>query len=400
MNNGRFQSAIIIIYIYIMKKINIDEFNKRLHLRNEHISVLTYINSRSECEVICHKCGRKWKTLGKDIMCRPYCSLCKIKPKLSDEEKKERFIAKAINKYGNKYDYSKVEYVNCKTKVCIICPIHGEFWQTPDKHLSKMYGCPKCGQYNSNLKRKKTQEYFLEKSKQVHFNKYDYSKTCYVNSHKKVKIICHEKDIFGNEHGEFFVEPIRHWNGTGCPKCGGTQKLTTDLFIAKAKLIFGEKYSYEKTVYNTTRDSVIITCPIHGDFKQIPNYHLCGNGCPMCNESHLEREVRLFLDLNSIIYDYQKRFEWLGRQSLDFYLPKHNIAIEYQGSQHFEKDKFYKDISITQERDKRKRELCCDNGVQLIYYLDKKYNKHVEDLGIPYFNDCESLLSFINDNFS
>ena len=56
----------------------------------------------------------------------------------------DKFIKKAKTIHGNKYDYSKVKYVNNHTKVCIICPIHGEFWQTPMKHLIGR-GCPKCG---------------------------------------------------------------------------------------------------------------------------------------------------------------------------------------------------------------------------------------------------------------
>jgi conserved hypothetical protein len=52
-------------------------------------------------------------------------------------------IAKAKLVHGDKYDYSKVDYSNAHTKVCIICPNHGEFWQTPNNHL-RGHGCPKC----------------------------------------------------------------------------------------------------------------------------------------------------------------------------------------------------------------------------------------------------------------
>ena len=57
--------------------------------------------------------------------------------------KKGDIIIAAIEKYWDKYDYSRVKYVNSKTKVCIVCPEHGEFWQTPSKHLLGQ-GCPKC----------------------------------------------------------------------------------------------------------------------------------------------------------------------------------------------------------------------------------------------------------------
>ena len=57
----------------------------------------------------------------------------------------EEFIRRARLVHGDKYDYSKVVYVNSTTDVCIICPIHGEFWQRPAEHL-RGKGCVKCGQ--------------------------------------------------------------------------------------------------------------------------------------------------------------------------------------------------------------------------------------------------------------
>ncbi len=374
-----------------MRKIDKIEFNRRLHLRNENISVLTYIDGRNKCDVICHKCGHEWKTLGKNIMDRPYCPICKKRYLLSSEYRKDVFLKKAIKKYGYKYDYSKVDYKSYDEQICIICPIHGEFWQTPLSHLCNKHGCPKCGHDETNLKKLKTYEYFLERSIQKHRNKYDYSKVEYVNSHKKVKIICHEKDIFGNEHGEFFIEPTLHWSGTGCPKCGGTHKLNTEIFIAKSKLIFGEKYIYDKTVYKTAKEKITITCPIHGDFEQIANYHLSGCGCPMCKESHLERQIRLFLQENNIDFEYQKRFDWLGKQSLDFYLPQYNVAIECQGSQHFEKNRFYEELYVVKKRDEKKRLLCDENNVKLIYFLNSKYNKYLLNCNNVVCNTVEEL---------
>ena len=80
---------------------------------------------------------------------------------------------------------------------------------------------------------------------------------------------------------------------------------------------------------------MIITCPIHGDFEQTPHNHLQGKGCPLCRISHLEKEVGETLKRNTIQFEKEKQFEWLGRQKLDFYLNDFNIAIECQGKQHF-----------------------------------------------------------------
>jgi protein-arginine kinase activator protein McsA len=121
-------------------------------------------------------------------------------------DRKERFIIKANEKHGEKYDYSKLEYVDAHTKVCIICPKHGEFWQTPNSHLNGC-GCPKCGG-NKSL----TTEEFIEKAKQIHGEKYDYSKVEYVNANTKVYVIC-------PIHGEFWVTPANHLRERGCSQC-------------------------------------------------------------------------------------------------------------------------------------------------------------------------------------
>lgn len=119
---------------------------------------------------------------------------------------KEKFIEKAKLIHGDKYDYSSVEYVNAMTPVKIICPEHGEFWQTPNNHLR---GC-RCPRDSFN-RRMDTND-FVTKAKLVHGDKYDYSKVEYVNSKTKICIIC-------PEHGEFWQQPSMHLRGHGCPEC-------------------------------------------------------------------------------------------------------------------------------------------------------------------------------------
>jgi hypothetical protein len=118
----------------------------------------------------------------------------------------EEFIRRAKKVHGDKYDYSKVEYKGTHTKVCIICPIHGEFFQTPNNHLHGQ-GCLACGG-----RKQLTKEEFIQKAREVHGDKYDYSKVEYVNKNTKVKIIC-------PIHGEFEQEPNSHLEGKGCPNC-------------------------------------------------------------------------------------------------------------------------------------------------------------------------------------
>ena len=118
-----------------------------------------------------------------------------------------------------RYDYSKVKYINSANKVKIICPIHGEFEQLPNKHLIGQ-GCKECGILNSNKNKCLTNEQFIEKSQKIHGLKYDYSKVKYINSQQnKVKIIC-------PIHGEFEQLPWSHLCGSGCKKCSNGQQIS------------------------------------------------------------------------------------------------------------------------------------------------------------------------------
>ena len=123
----------------------------------------------------------------------------------------EEFIQKAKAVHGDKYDYSKVEYVNSKTKVCIICPEHGEFLQTPEKHLIGR-GCPACSRVTLARRFSMGQDKFIQRANEVHHGKYDYSQVVYINSHTLINIIC-------PLHGVFCQDPSSHLKGCGCPTC-------------------------------------------------------------------------------------------------------------------------------------------------------------------------------------
>ena len=87
--------------------------------------------------------------------------------------------------------------MNNKTKVTIICPIHGEFQQTPDSHISQKAGCPKCGRIKAKIKQLSTVEEFINKAEKIHKGKYDYSKVNYQGATIPVEIVC-------SKHGSFW----------------------------------------------------------------------------------------------------------------------------------------------------------------------------------------------------
>lgn len=144
------------------------------------------------------------------------------------------FINKATLIYGDFFDYSKVDYLNANTKVCIICPIHGEFWQTPSRHLSGDK-CPYC--FKSI---KKTTEQFIKEANEKHGNKYDYSKTIYNGNKKYVIITC-------PFHGDFKQKPLSHLQGQGCPKCNIShleQIIENALVFSNINFAYQQKFSW------------------------------------------------------------------------------------------------------------------------------------------------------------
>ena len=196
----------------------------------------------------------------------------------------DEFIAKAKLIHGDKYDYSKVEYIGALKKVCIICPDHGEFLQTPNNHTQGQ-GCPKCKGDKIRERFSSSKEEFIKNSRKVHKDKYDYSKVNYDGSLTKVCIIC-------PKHGEFWQRPNAHTQGQGCPKCGlqnsrEKQASRKEEFIKKARKVHKDKYDYSKVDYVNAMTKVCIICPDHGEFWQRPNAHLSGHGCPKRKKNQL-----------------------------------------------------------------------------------------------------------------
>ena len=275
-------------------------------------------------------------------------------------------ISKSKLTHSIEYDYSKVVDSKLSDNITIICPIHEEFHPRLSRFL-RGSNCPKC-----IGKCKKDIYQFITDSNKIHGNFYSYDKFNYRHSHIPSIVTC-------PIHGDFLISPTNHiHNKCGCPKCAIEKakrvlSSTTEEFITKAKSIHRGKYDYSKVEYINNHTNITIICPNHGEFTITPNNHLRGRGCPVCKESHLEREIRNFLLENNIEFEYQKKFDWLGKQSLDFYLPKYNLGIECQGKQHFGEGNWNNSFNDIIESDIRKYNLCKENNVNLIYYTKADY---------------------------
>ena len=409
----------------INKTLPFDVIQERINVFNPYLKLKkdTYIDTKHKCLAICDKCGYIWNPRVNDLLnghC--VCMQCqkeiiknkdkkkkkvnysiflrKIEEKRSESERE--FIKKSKSKYGEKFDYDMCYFLTKTNKVLLYCKKHNHwFYVTPKSHLIQTYGgCDLC--YNEHKikqseERRITVDEWKEKCKLNFDNKYNYDLVTTIDNLNVdiVNIIC-------PIHGVVQISARAHYyDKTNCPKCTNRYELTKDVLICKCNEIHNGKYNYgnlEERIYNR-KEKIKIFCSKHGIFQQRISDHLSGCGCPKCNMSHLERVIINFLEKNNIEYCYQAKFDWLGQQSLDFYLPQYNLGIECQGSQHFFDSKMFKNkIEYVKKLDEKKRLLCKENGVNLIYYFDKKYNKYFNYNDNKYFNTTDELINYIYEN--
>jgi len=306
--------------------------------------------------------------------------------------------------HGDRYDYSLVKdfiesnnYNGVKTKLPIICREHGLFFQDYGHHYNRKHGCPKCAKNGV----KYTFEEYKKKIKSIFGDDIIVLSNDYKNSHTKMKFLC-------KKHGEFETKPYYLLQNHGCPLCGSEKtgdaiRLTQEQFIEKARVVHGNKYDYNKSVYIDYETSLTIICHKknrkgveHGEFQQTPHSHLHGCGCQICNRSHLEREIADILDNENIKYEEQKRFLWLGLMEVDFYLPDYDLVIECQGEQHYvpcnfgSKEKTPEEMfKYVKERDEKKKRALEEHGLDVIYYT------HYVEENENTFNTKENLKKYL-----
>lgn len=345
---------------------------KKVHGNKYDYSLVEYNTVHVKVIIICHTHGNFEQT-PKNHLKGQNCKKCVIK---SESEKRRlgngEFIRRAKIIHGDKYIYDNVNYITKHTKVDIVCKKHGLFRQRPNDYL-RGQGRNKCAKKYSP-----TNSEFIQIAKQIHGDKYDYSFIDYKNNKTKVRIFCKKCNKI------FEQIPIDHIiNGSGCPKCGGTQKLSIKEFIEKANNTHGNLYDYSNVIYKDHQTKVNIICKKHNkSFTQTPNSHLGGSGCPYCMDSKGEKKIMEILDKIGLNYITQKTFpdcKYKQKLHFDFYLTELNILIEYDGIQHFKPVEIFggeKTLKETKIRDKIKNNYCKDNNIQL-YRI--RYDENIEE---------------------
>ena len=312
---------------------------------------------------ICHEHGIFEQRPNGHINSKSGCPGCygNLKSNAFDFIKKSKII------HQDKYDYSLVNYINDKEKVKIICHKHGEFYQTPNTHLSG-HGCIICGNKNDL-------DTFLIKAKEIYGNKYDYSLVEYVNMNTPIIIKC-------KIHDEFIIKPSQFiYEKNGCIYCSKKTYKDISFFESDANKIHNNKYKYEIITDLKMNSFINIICKTHGKFKQKIRSHIYNAcGCINCKESKGENKINSFLSNKNIKFFRQHKFlDCKNKYSLsfDFYIPSEKICIEYDGNQHFEMVEFFggqKRFEDIKKNDEIKNKYCEKNNLKLlrIPYYDLK----------------------------
>lgn len=231
-----------------------------------------------------------------------------------------------------------------------------------------------------NQNKRLTTKEWIEKAKAVHGDKYDYSITMYTTAKTKLKVVC-------PLHGEQEMLPHHHIQGHGCGKCGKEQinktsgkQLTQEQFISRVSSIEG--LSFEKTIYKSKRDSIIVTCKEHGDYETKAEMLLKGCGCPKCWGSKGEKIIENWLIKSNIQFMTQATFEGcvnIRRLKFDFFIPSKNLCIEYDGKQHFTEVEYWggkEGLENRQLNDQIKTEFCKQKQINL---LRLSYKDNIEE---------------------
>lgn len=382
-----------------MPKLSTEEFIQRsniIHNFKYDYSKSSYKGLNFKIDIICPTHGIFTMTANNHINKKCGCKKCKkvtynkttsAVPLLSNEE----FLQRSKQNHNNMYDYSKTIYTSYTKKIIVTCPIHGDFYVHAGQHSNGYSGCHKCVKETNN---KIYIDTIIDKAHNIHNFKYNYSKTVFSNLNKdKVIIIC-------PNHGEFITTMNNHINNhVGCLKCKTikldntvieNQYIATETnhlvfkkhnyvkdnqtFINKAVYKHGDKYDYSFIKYTGTYIPVIIMCKIHGPFLQKPNIHLSGSGCQKCKTSKGENFILKYFCDNNIKYIHQHKFnDCIHNTKLvfDFYLPDHNLLIEYDGEQHFISKDFFggeEGLKYNKLRDSIKTKYAEDNNIKLIRF--------------------------------
>lgn len=324
-----------------------------------------YENSRSDLTVICNRCGFTRNLCANYLLsnkCGCDCQECGYKIDYNT------ILAYNKTQYRiKKFDGLKDSRVD---KITMICDKHGEYEANVKSIIVGNGKCKKCNGFKKLL----SHDYFVKRLNDKYGNGVT-PLTKYNGWNDNMEFICEYGHKFKRTPNNFFSNDLLDV----CPICSkskiaSSRRKTTEDFINDAVKVYGkDKYDFTDTNYESSSSHVIIKCNECGkEFSIEANSFLQGHGCPNhSKKSSLEEEIELALIENSIEYERQKRFDWMGQKSLDFYIPSKKMAIECQGRQHFKPIDYFGGLESFRKqfiRDIEKRKECEEHGISILYY--------------------------------
>ena len=367
------------------KKLSNEEFVQRVNKVNPNIELLEeYTNMQTPIKCKCNSCKRIYYPKPQVILSGATCTKCRgqkisksasftldmVRDKIKDILPNVELI-----QYTTKIKDKK--YIQCR------CKIDDHIWEASQHHLIEGHGCPKCQARNKML----TEEEFLRRVEAVSENIIVLDK--YKGNNKPIHFQCTIDGYIWKTKPSVIIS-----DGCGCPKCGGTLRLTHEQFLS----IMTEKYPTIEVLgtYINGRTPIKLKCKYDGCvwYSAPTNYIHHVGGCPVCNRTHGERRVAEYLDSHNILYFSEYRFpdcKYILTLPFDFYLPLYNMCIEYDGQQHFCEVRFDQKMTdeqvqhnfkIVQIRDQIKTDYCKEHNIRLLripYTEYKNINQILED---------------------
>ena len=375
----------------------------QIHNNKYDYSKVVWNGSDNEISVICSIHG-DFIIRAQDHKTGRGCQTCSKENKIQyNKHNTEIFIENAIQKWGNIFDYSKVDYKDSNNKVIIICKKHGEIEIFPPNHLA--YGCGNCGReharsfpqsWNNKLKEKCKREFML-KANTIHENIYDYSKSVYEDAVSKVIVIC-------KIHGEFSISPNNHLRGKGCPACGTEcSKLAKlkefDEYQPEFIKLYGDKYDYSSVVWEGGSKPITVICKKHGEFHILPYLHKVGKECQKCSNQHSGISMGWLLFMEKRYLTEIQHARNLGefvipgtRFKADGYIKSSNTIFEFYGDfwhgnpELYDENELNPRVGITYgelyNQTMAKSKIILDKGYNLIEIWENDWKKFITTIKI------------------
>lgn len=415
-----------------MRKLTQKEAEKQLNIRLEEENCIwnseiksgfQYINARQNIYIQCNVCKHTFSTAYCNFVnpsAKSGCKICKYKKssekqKLPEEISQERLNIRLLeeNCIWNPEDKIGFKYINAQQKLNLLCKTcNNKFTPIYNNFVTKNRGCGICHTNSTKLNK---QEVTIRLNKRLlETNCILLSEFIYIDGNSRLDLQCNIcKTKFTPIFSSFETKE------TGCRICadkhtGENLKLTHEeaLFNITKRLEeenskFQDNYIFD---YNGTKNTrLLLTCnKCLKDYNPLYRSFVIGSksGCPNCNKSKLEKQIKIFLDKNNIQYIQEYSPIFLNKKRLDFYLPKYKLSIECQGRQHFEISDFYggdNNFNYIISNDIDKFNECKENGIKIIYFANKDYsdNDEYHNSSHRYYNNIftseEELIKIINN---